>query len=86
MSARNLGGDVTTTTGDGIDEPVGGRPMDPESAAARIAEIRTLLRDLDDTPHREMTQFYYLHGFNELDLAVRDLLHIIDAGLGPSTG
>ena len=70
----------------GLAEPFGGPPMDPESAAARIAEIRTLLRDLDDTPHLEMTQLYYQHGFNELDLAVRDLLHIIAAGLVPSAG
>lgn len=76
---------MTTTAGDGgLDGPVGGPPMDAESASARIAEIRTLLRDLDDTPHPEMNQFYYQHGFNELDLAVRDLLHIIDAGLRPS--
>ena len=56
--------------------------MNLESAAARIAEIRTLVNDLDNTPHTEMTELYYQHGFNELDLAVRDLLHIIDIGLG----
>ena len=56
--------------------------MNLESAAARIAEIRTLVNDLDNTPHTEMTELYYQHGFNELDLAVRDLLHIIDTGLG----
>lgn len=58
--------------------------MDPESAAERIADIRTLVRDLDDTPPAVMTPLYYQHGFHELDLAVRDLLHIIDSGLGPS--
>lgn len=56
--------------------------MNLEAAAARIAEISTLVNDLDNTPHTEMTELYYQHGFNELDLAVRDLLHIIDTGLG----
>lgn len=37
---------------------------------------------LDDTPHTEMTTLYYQHGFNELGLAVRDLLYIVDIGLG----
>lgn len=79
--------DVTIPSDDGgLDEPVGGPPTNRASAAVRIAEILSLLHDLDDTPHTEMTSFYYQHGFNELDLAVRDLLHIIDAGLGPSTG
>ena len=56
--------------------------MSLESAAARIAEIRALVNDVDNTPHTEMTELYYQHGFNELDLAVRDLLHIIDIVLG----
>ena len=82
IAASNMG-DVTIASDDGGPEPVGGPPMNRESAAARIAEIRTLLHDLDDTPHTEMTSFYYQHGFNELGLAVRDLLHIIDTGLVP---
>lgn len=75
---------MTTPEADGYHEAVTGPPMNPESAAERIADIRTLVRDLDDTPPGEMTPLYYQHGFNELDLAVRDLLHIIDSGLGPS--
>ena len=73
---------TTTSENGGMDNQDLGPPTDPESAAARIAEIRELLQAFDDTPHTDMTQLYYLHGFNELDLAVRDLLHIIDAGLG----
>ena len=64
------------------DHPGVPRLDDPESAAERIAEIRELLQDLDDTPHTKMTQLYYQHGFNEIDLAVRDLLHIIDTRIG----
>lgn len=78
-------GDVTIASDDGGPDPVGGPPMNQVSAVARIAESRTLLHDLDDTPHTEMTPFYYQHGFNELDLAVRDLLHIIDTGLVPTS-
>lgn len=82
---NNRAGDMSATPHEGwIDHPVVPPLDDPESAAERIAEIRALLQDLDDTPHPEMTQLYYQHGFNELDLAVRDLLHIIDTGIGPS--
>lgn len=78
-------GEVTIQSDDGDGELVGGAPRTRASAAARIAEIRALIHDLDDTPHTEMTGLYYLHGFNELDLAVRDLLHIIDTGLVPTS-
>lgn len=76
---------VTINPDEGDGELVGGAPRTRASAEARIAEIRSLLHDLDDTPHTQMTSFYYEHGFNELDLAVRDLLHIIDTGLAPTS-
>lgn len=83
--AGNMDDVTIASDDDGLDESVGGSPTNRASAAARIAEIRTLLHDLDDTPHTQMTPFYYQHGFNELDLAVRDLLHIIDTGLVPTS-
>ena len=46
---------------------------------SRIAEIRSTISSLDDTSPADMTEFYYMHGFNELDLAVRDLLLIIES-------
>lgn len=51
------------------------------SPAERIAEIRDLLKDLDNTSHWDMTPLFYTHGYFELEMAVRDLLSIIDAGI-----
>ena len=48
-------------------------PMDSRSAACPITEIRILIHDLTTHPRTEMTELYYQHGFNELDLAVWDL-------------
>lgn len=80
-------GDVTVTSDDGEPEPTSGPPTNRASAKARIVEISELLNELDNAPHTAMTPFYYQHGFNELDLAVRDLLHIINTGLGsPAAG
>ena len=58
-----------------------GPPADPGSAAQRIFEIRDLVEHLDQVPFSEMTGSFYQSMFDELDLAVRDLLHIIDWGL-----
>lgn len=48
-----------------------------------IAEIEQLLTALDSTPSNEMTPLFYAHAYNELDMAVRDLLRILGHDRGP---
>ena len=52
-------------------------PDTPEAIADRLDEIRSTVSSLDSASPSEMNEFFYLHGFNELDLAVRDLLRIV---------
>ena len=49
-------------------------PDTPEAIADRLDEIRSTVSSLDSASPSEMNEFFDLHGFNELDLAVRDLL------------
>jgi hypothetical protein len=42
-----------------------------------IQEAVRMLRELDDTPLRQMTPLFYQHGFEELRLLTRDLLRIL---------
>lgn len=59
--------------------------MDGDSVAAPrsdgredvVASAIRLLHDLDNTPPSEMTPLFYQHGFEELSLAVRDLLRLL---------
>ena len=52
-------------------------PDTPQAIADRLDEIRSTVSSLDSASPSEMNEFFYLHGFNELDLAVRDLLRIV---------
>lgn len=52
-----------------------------------IAVAEQLLRDFDNTPQCDMTPLFYQHGFEELNMVVRDLLrhlgHDPDASAQP---
>lgn len=45
-----------------------------------IASAIRLLHDFDNTPLSDMTPLFYQHGFEELTLAVRDLLRLLGHG------
>lgn len=48
-----------------------------------IAEIKQLLAAFDSTPSNEMTPLFYAHAYNELDMAARDLLRILEHNHDP---
>lgn len=56
-----------------------GRGAVPESGEEEetIATVVQLLQALDDRPPADMTPLFYQHGFEELNLAVRDLLRLL---------
>ena len=66
-------------TADEDDSPFGWSPDTPGAIESRIAEIRSTIESLDSTSPADMSVFFYMHGFNELDLAVRDLLQIVES-------
>jgi hypothetical protein len=53
----------------------GERPITEDDE--RIEEIAGLVEAFDHVTPAEMTTFFYMHAYNELDLAVRDLLAIV---------
>lgn len=66
-----------------FDEPAG-QPQAPGMYAPtgsiddeRISEIQDTVNALNDTPWPQMTEMWYVHGFNELMMAVGDLLDIV---------
>ncbi len=65
-------------TGDEDDSQIGWSPDTPGAIDSRIAEIRSTISSFGSTPPADMSMFFYMHGFNELDLAVRDLLQIVE--------
>jgi hypothetical protein len=42
-----------------------------------IASALQILKDFDSTPVSDMTPLFYQHGFEELNMAVRDLLRLL---------
>lgn len=46
----------------------------PETLAEVVAEVRELLSRLDDVPWPDMDALFYMHGYDELRLAVESLL------------
>jgi hypothetical protein len=42
-----------------------------------IAGVMRTLQDFDNTPPTAMTPLFYQHGFEELNIAVRDLLRLL---------
>ncbi|MDQ0616784.1 hypothetical protein [Arthrobacter globiformis] len=42
-----------------------------------IASALQILKDFDSTPVSNMTPLFYQHGFEELNMAVRDLLRLL---------
>ncbi|AKT50687.1 hypothetical protein [Arsenicicoccus sp. oral taxon 190] len=61
------------TSGDDMGE----RDVIPELAAA-IDELRSLLRAFDDVRPSDMDERFYLHAYNELDLAGRTVIDAFD--------
>ena len=53
----------------------------PELAAA-VDELRALLQAFDDVRPADMDERFYIHAFNELDLAGRTVVDALDRGLG----
>lgn len=49
----------------------------PELGAA-IAEMRSLLRSFGEVAPAEMDERFYIHAFNELDLAGRTIIEAFD--------
>lgn len=47
------------------------------SLAAIIAETRQLLRHLDDVPWPQMDMQFYMHGYDELHLALERILEAV---------
>ena len=56
---------------------MGERDDIPELAAA-IDELRSLLRAFDDVRPSDMDERFYLHAYNELDLAGRTVIDAFD--------
>lgn len=46
--------------------------------SAAIEELRTLIRDFDDVELADMDERFYVHAFNELDLAGRTIIEAFD--------
>lgn len=63
--------------GDAFDE----RDVRHELAAA-IDDLRSLLRAFDEVEPAAMDERFYIHAFNELDLAGRTVVDALDRGLG----
>ncbi|MET3937123.1 hypothetical protein [Arthrobacter sp. OAP107] len=62
-----------------MNDAMGDSAWDPRSVRDEdiIADAIQLLHDFDNTPPNAMTPLFYQHGFEELSLAVRDLLRIL---------
>ena len=65
-------------TADEDDSQIEWSPDTAGAIASRIVEIRSIISSFDSTSPADMSGFFYMHGFNELDLAVRDLLRIVE--------
>lgn len=50
----------------------------PGTPAEVVAEVRELLRRLDDVPWPNMDALFYMHGYDELHLAVERLLGVLE--------
>lgn len=50
----------------------------PGTPADVVAEVRELLRRLDDVPWPDMDALFYMHGYDELHLAVERLLGVLE--------
>jgi hypothetical protein len=49
----------------------------PETLAEVVAEVRELLSRLDDVPWPDMDARFYVHGYDELHLALEGLLEAL---------
>lgn len=63
---------------EGDDSQIEWSPDTPGAIDSRLTEIRSTISSLDSTSPADMSEFFFMHGFNELDLAVRDLLTIVE--------
>ena len=51
---------------------------EPPSLVEAIAEARETLERFDNVPLTAYTPLFYEQAYNELDIALRDLLHALD--------
>ena len=59
-----------------------GERDDIPELAATIDELRSLFRAFDDVRPSDMDERFYLHAYNELDLAGRTIIDAFDRGRG----
>ena len=59
-----------------------GERDDIPELAATIDELRSLLRAFDDVRPSDMDERFYLHAYDELDLAGRTIIDAFDRGRG----
>ena len=65
------------------EDPTGRQTPREDSEAEVVQRALQLLRDFDDVPMNELTPMFYQHGFEELSMAMRDLLNLM--GHDPDT-
>ena len=58
-------------------EDTSGHAPHEGSEVEAIQRALQLLRDFDDVPMTELTPMFYQHGFEELSMAMRDLLNLL---------
>jgi hypothetical protein len=54
-----------------------GESLPGHDAEDIIASALQILKGFDSTPLNDMTPLFYQHGFEELNMAVRDLLRLL---------
>lgn len=55
-----------------------GKPNELPELAAAVDELRTILRAFDDVRPADMDERFYIHAYNELDLAGRTIVIAFD--------
>ena len=55
-----------------------GRAERHTRVGGRVDELRTILRAFDEVAPAEMDEHFYIHAYNELDLAGRTIIHAFD--------
>lgn len=63
-------------TGEHPDQPMDSHDT-PSSLTDTLADVRRLMRDLDDVAWPQMDAVFYMHGYDELHLALERLLEAI---------
>ncbi len=66
------------TTDQGSEDPGRGLCDEREDLHSIVEELRDLVRAFGATPPDRMTPHFYVHAFNEYDIAIRALLDALD--------